>query len=480
MNPTTRSLATTLAVCATLALPAVAQEKKPAPAAKPPAPAPQVRKPVVPPKPPGLGLKDGDRFIFIGDSITHQCLYTQFVENFFFTRYPQTRIHFRNAGVSGDRAADALDRFDDDIASFKPTVATVLLGMNDGTYKNFDMPTFETYSKDMLKLMDRLDAIKCRVILMSPTMFDHQAWDAMIRQNPEKAKGRDVTNYNAVLAFYGKWAQEVARKRGYQFVDMYGPLNTFTIEERKTDPQFTLIPDAIHPAIDGQLVMAYSLLKQVGEGGGILGTGARLVDGQWKPSSPQVADISGQPGTTVSYTVKTKALPWVVADAAPIGARFTHAGHTLGQESHIVVGLKSGRYDLLLNGQKVGVFDERMLAVHAEIEDNKESPTHQQARKIFELNKKRNDEAIHPLRDLYSQRKGRLRNARAKNDMKEFEAWLPEMRAKEAELVKKAEAIEDEIYKANQPPVLKVEVKPAPPVPARKPAAKAAPAKKAA
>ena len=464
---------TALAVCITFATPARSQEKKPAPASKPPAPAPQVKKPVAPPKPAGLGLKDGDRFIFIGDSITHQCLYTQFVENFFYTRYPQLRIHFRNAGVSGDRAADALDRFDDDIASFKPTVATVLLGMNDGSYKNFDMPTFQTYERDMLKLMDRLDAIKCRVILMSPTMFDHQAWDAMVQKNPEKAKGRDVTNYNAVLAFYGKWAQETAQKRGYQFVDMYGPLNTFTVEQRKADPQFTLIPDAIHPAADGQLVMAYALLRQVGEGGGILGTGVRLVDGQWKSSNPAlVTDVAGEPGRTVSYMVKTKALPWAVIADAPIGAKLTRAGHTSSQESHIVVGLKSGRYDLVINGQKVGVFDERMFAVHAEIEDDPDSPTYQQAQRVFALNKKRNDEAIHPLRDLYGQRKGRLRAARTKNDMKEFEAWLPEFHAKEAELVKKAEEIENQIYKANQPPVLKVEVKPAPPPPApvRKPA----------
>src|SRR5689334_11980952 len=102
------------------------------------------------PKPPitkGLRLKDGDRFIFIGDSITHQCLYTQYAENFFYTRYPNIRLHFRNAGVSGDRALDALNRFDEDIAEFKPTVATILLGMNDGTYKDFDKPTFDTYAK---------------------------------------------------------------------------------------------------------------------------------------------------------------------------------------------------------------------------------------------------------------------------------------------------------------------------------------------
>ncbi|WP_256200433.1 hypothetical protein [Verrucomicrobium spinosum] len=29
------------------------------------------------------------------------------MENFFYTRYPNLRLHFRNAGISGDRAQDA-------------------------------------------------------------------------------------------------------------------------------------------------------------------------------------------------------------------------------------------------------------------------------------------------------------------------------------------------------------------------------------
>ena len=69
---------TTLAACGLLCQAhAVDQKPATAPAAKPAA------KPIgtiVPPKPKGLGLKDGDRFIFIGDSITHQCLYTQYVD----------------------------------------------------------------------------------------------------------------------------------------------------------------------------------------------------------------------------------------------------------------------------------------------------------------------------------------------------------------------------------------------------------------
>lgn len=433
---------------------------------------PAAPKPAAVPK--GLGLKDGDHFLFIGDSITHQCLYTQYVENFFYTRYPQMRIKFRNAGVSGDRAADALDRFDDDIAAFKPTVATILLGMNDGSYKDFDAATFQTYEKDMTQLLDKLDALKCRVILMSPTMFDNQAWDIRVKEKPEYAKGRVTTNYNGVLAYYGKWAQEVARKRGYQFVDLFGPLNTFTVQQRKIDPSFTLIPDAIHPGQDGQLIMAYSLLQQVGETGSILGTGVRLMNGQWKAISPMVTNVSGEPGRTVSYTVQPKALPWTEFEDAPIGTTLTRSGHTASQESHIVVGLQAGRYDLIINGQKVGNFDEKMLGVHAEIEADPDSPTYQQAMRVVALNAKRNAEAIHPLRDLYGQRKGKLRAARASGDMKAFETWWAENKIKAAELEKKADEIEDEIYKANQLQPLQVEIKPAPLPPAKpRPAAKA-------
>ena len=246
-------------LAAILSLPLlVSAQDKPKPPAKKPLGA------IAQPPTHGLALKDGDRFIFIGDSITHQCLYTQYTENFFYTRYPNLRLHFRNAGVSGDRAQDALNRFDEDIAEFKPTIATILLGMNDASYKDFDMPTYETYAKGMTALLDKLDAIKCKVIIMSPTMFDHQAFEQMVAKDPAKGKNKTPTNYNGVLAYYGKWLQEVARQRGYQFVDLFGPLNTLTVEQRKMDKNFTLIPDAIHPQADGHLVMSYSLLQQTG------------------------------------------------------------------------------------------------------------------------------------------------------------------------------------------------------------------------
>ena len=89
----------------------------------------------------------GDTIVFLGDSITAQCLYTQYLENYFYTRYPHLRLNFHNAGVSGDTAADALARFDRDVAAYKPKYVTVLLGMNDGAAKVFDPALFDTYQR---------------------------------------------------------------------------------------------------------------------------------------------------------------------------------------------------------------------------------------------------------------------------------------------------------------------------------------------
>ena len=92
-----------------------------------------------------IELQDGDTLVFCGDSITHQCLYSQYVETFFYTRYPERRIRFHNASVGGDRVGDALARFHIDIAPYKPKYVTILLGMNDGTYQHFNHDVFKTY-----------------------------------------------------------------------------------------------------------------------------------------------------------------------------------------------------------------------------------------------------------------------------------------------------------------------------------------------
>ena len=273
---------------------------------------------------PQIELNDGDTLVFLGDSITHQCLYTQYIEDYFYTRYPNQRIHFHNSGVGGDRANDALIRFEEDVAKFNPKYVTILLGMNDGTYTNFKQDVFDTYEDDMTELLDRIAAENAKAIPMTPTMFDSRA--AKMRGRGERVLRDDY--YNAVLSFYGMWLQEKAFDRGLGFVDMHSPLNDLTIEQRKTDPNFTLIRDSVHPGPGGQVIMALAVLEDMHANRQVSGiTGFKNGSGVWKVNATggEISELEAS-DDNVKFAFKAIALPWVLPEEAAEGFKLSKAG----------------------------------------------------------------------------------------------------------------------------------------------------------
>src|SRR3977135_4397636 len=75
-------------------------------------------------------LKDGDRVVFYGDSITDQRLYTTFTESYVLTRFPQMKVSFIHSGWGGDRVSGGgggpIDvRLQRDLITYKPTVLTI-------------------------------------------------------------------------------------------------------------------------------------------------------------------------------------------------------------------------------------------------------------------------------------------------------------------------------------------------------------------
>ena len=402
---------------------------------------------------PRVELKDGDTWVFLGDSITHQCLYTQYVEDYFYTRHPEKRIHFHNAGVGGDRAQNALDRFDEDVAAYKPKVVTILLGMNDGTYKGYDQAVFDTYQAGMTKILDQLQALDAVVIPMTPTMHDARA----ARLAGKAQEPRD-TYYNGVLSLYGAWLREVAQQRGLGFVDMYGPLNQMTLEQRRTDPNWTMIPDAVHPGAAGQFVMAAALIADIAQKTPVSAVTIFQKDGKWVAgtANAKVSDLNG--GEKISFTLKANALPWVVPAEAAEGYKLTHAGHKLSNEKLTVRNLAPGNYELRIDGTAVGKWTDGQLAFGVELEENKLTPQYQQAEKVAALNQKRNVEAYHGVRNEFSKlKKARIAMGKAVGTPEEasakaaFETLHTEMQARVKGLLEKARQLEDEIYRTNQP-----------------------------
>jgi len=436
-----------LALCATGAL----AQTPAAPATPAPAPVAPQFKPLVA----KLDLKDGDTVVFLGDSITHQCLYTQYVENYFYTRYPKLRVHFHNAGVGGDRAADALTRFEEDVAAYQPKYVTILLGMNDGTYRDFDKGVFDTYQAGMSTILDKIAALGATAIPMTPTMFDTRA-KRLLNDHQEPRN----TYYNGVLALYGQWLREQAEVRGLGFVDMYSPLNNLTATQRKTKPDWTMIADGVHPGAVGQTVMAVAVIENIVARSQV----SQIV---LAPKNGQVAATAANGTVTdllssedkVSFTFAANALPWVLPPDTAEGAKLTALGHRYSNERLTVRNLKPGKYTLSIDGTSVAEVTDGQLAFGVELENNDKTPQYQQALKVALLNKQRNDTAYRPLRDQYGQLKSKRREL-AKLDATapeyaakktDFETWSTAQKAKVAELLAAAKTLENQIYKENQP-----------------------------
>jgi lysophospholipase L1-like esterase len=416
--------------------------------------------------PPKFVPASGVTVVFLGDSITAQCLYTQYVENYFYTRYPHLRLRFHNAGVSGDTTADALARFDRDVAAYQPKYVTILLGMNDGAAKVFEPALFDTYQTGMRALVAKIRAIGATPIVLTPTMYDVKA--TQLNPKPD-SRGRGGY-YNGVLAFYGAWLREFAGEESASFVDLYGPLNQFTQQSRKSAPDFTMIPDGIHPDAGGQIIMAYSLVSDLG-----LSKRSSTIELTRGAGGDAVSKVTGGKITDARYTATgiefifhPAGLPMSVPEAAKAGAALIPLGHRLSYEALYVHGLAAGRYQLFINDQPIGEYAADTLASKLELETNERTPQYQQAVRVAALNAQRNEQSVLPLRDLWRYRKivQRIRNdlAVSPNDeaiQRRLAVHGEKLKNIEADATKYeaiGKALEDQIYQANQPQPLRFRI----------------------
>ena len=398
--------------------------------------------------------QDGDTVVFLGDSITHQSLYTQYIENFFFTRFPSRNIRFHNAGVAGDSLANALVRFDDDVASHKPAYVTVLFGMNDGKYEEFDQTTLTTYQQAMIKLLDRINEIGAQAIVLSPTMFDHGVADARKDDATWRFQKKAISpNYNALMAFFGATAMQESARRKLAYVNLWGPLNELTINGRRDDPSFTLVGDAIHPQASGHVVMSFEILSQLNVQPQ---SAASLViskqGNRWVGKGATNIEFDSQ-HSQLSFDYQPRSLPWVIPDkhaTKPLrwklpsdgstGYKITHAGHKLSADRLKVIGLPPGKYALTIDDVLVGNYSHAALGTKIELQENPKTPQYQQSMKLAQLNRQRHDDAIRPMRDKWSTMKALQRRyannpAKAADPVKATQAAIAEFARRSDEMM---------------------------------------------
>ena len=213
-------------------------------------------------------LKSDDRVAVLGDSITEQKNYSVILEEYLLMCQPVTGAQTVQFGWSGETTWGFKGRLKQDVLWFKPTVATVCYGMNDGGYAPLDPNRLKDYTQSTIDIVKQLKAGGVRLIVLTgPGPVDT---DAFRRDNisPEE--------YNKTLAALNKAAGEIAKQEGVAFADLHTVMSQGMARFKQKHPGVPIAgPDGVHPDNNGHLVMAYAILKALGCDGNL---GAVTVD----------------------------------------------------------------------------------------------------------------------------------------------------------------------------------------------------------
>lgn len=211
-----------------------------------------------------VALPEVKRIVFLGDSITHDGKYIEYLETVLLA---DTEKHYEilDLGLSSETVSglsepghaggqfprpDLHERLDRVLETTKPNLIIACYGMNCGIYQPLDDERFKKFRDGILKLREKAKAAGSDIIHITPPTF-------------EPGASKKTPFYNDVLGAYGKWLLS-QRSKGWKVVDIHAPMNTYIAEHLKKDPQFMLAKDGVHPGEEGHWLMAQQLLKSWG------------------------------------------------------------------------------------------------------------------------------------------------------------------------------------------------------------------------
>lgn len=302
-------------------------------------------------------FKDGDVIVMIGDSITEQHLYSNYVEMWTVTRHPNWKLTFRNVGIGGDRSVGGNARFGRDVLLHQPTAMVVDFGMNDGGYGPFSENVFKPYMDGLQGMAEQAKAAKIRVAWATPQPLD-----------TDEPGSSALTGYNQTLEKLSDGVRVIAEKNGGLFVDQFHPYLAALDRARSKGPKYDRITggDAVHPGPPGQALMAAAILK--GLNFPSLVSSAHLDAAGGKVAATEnctVSNVSRKDGG-ISFSRLDAALPFFPADAAGI---LPHAPilEELNDYRLRVTGLAAGKYEIRVGGKKIAELTSEQLAAGANL-----------------------------------------------------------------------------------------------------------------
>jgi len=204
-------------------------------------------------------LKQDDIVLFQGDSVTDVGRiydekddlgkgYPLLISSLFAALYPTMDVKFINRGISGNRTVDLRERWKEDCIDVKPTVVSILIGINDcwRRYDSNDPTALDDFIENYRAILDRTrDELDARIILCEPFVLptppDRRRWREDL--DPKIQAVRDLAReYNALLI----------------------PLDgIFAQASTYREPEIWA-PDGVHPSPAGHGLIAKAWLEGIG------------------------------------------------------------------------------------------------------------------------------------------------------------------------------------------------------------------------
>lgn len=341
-------------------------------------------------------FKDGDRVVYIGDSITDGGHYHSYIWLFYATRFPYMNVRMYNGGIGGETAEMIYKRLDGDIFAKSPTYLTLTFGMNDTGYLEYKDEGAEAFGNERLswsldwfgKIVDRFKPMHdVKVAMIGGSPYDNTTtMDGLFGELPGK---------NEVMQKISAAQKECAEANGWGFVDFNAPMVQVGIEQQKAKPDFSLTGgDRVHPDNAGHMVMTYLFLKAQGFEGSVVAD-IEIDAAKSKTVKEGNCTISGLAcdRRQVSFDYLAESLPYPLdtiahGNGAPQakGVDYVPFMDEMNMERLCVKGLSKGNWTLRIDGEEMGSWTAAELADGINMAALTWSPQYRQAQQVMYLN----------------------------------------------------------------------------------------------
>ena len=329
---------------------------------------------------PEFALRDNDRVVFLGDSITEQKLYTTYIEAYAVTRFPKLKLAFANRGWGGDTAWMRMRSFPDekvlfsaegdaqqklieesvdnvlirDVVTFKPTIVLINFGMNDCNREPFREDFFRAYVRGQKEIVKVLTKNGVRPFLVTPQPLEPRLADPS--SDPR----------NLSLRKFADGLKEIAAKQNLTFLDQFDPYMAILKREHAQNAKVNIGGgDEIHPAPVGHTIMAAILLKQLNAPALVSRVELDFSDGQnaklVNATKCTVANIKAEKGALV-FERSDEALPMPVDEKAVDALKIAPVLDDLNRYELKITGLTADRYDVMIDDELATTLTKQELA----------------------------------------------------------------------------------------------------------------------